>query len=192
MELEFKALLAIVATILTVIGYIPYFRDIFLRKTQPHIYTWLIWAITQGIAVIGMWYGGGSWGAVALTTTLILVVAVFLLSFRYGTKNITTLDTILCVSALGAVFVWWKLEQPLLAVIMATAIDMIGYIPTMRKSFVEPRSETVSTWFIFVAANIISISALAEFNALTLTYIVSISIGNLIIAGICILRRRYT
>jgi hypothetical protein len=45
---NYKFIIAIIATVLTFLGFIPYFRDIFNRKTKPHLYTWLIWLITQG------------------------------------------------------------------------------------------------------------------------------------------------
>ncbi len=190
MEFELKSIFAIVAAVITVTAFFPYIRDLLQGRTQPHIYTWLIWAITQSIAVAGIWYGGGSWGAVNLTIGTGFVFAIFLLSFKYGTRNITTFDTIALVAALGAILVWWGLDNPVLAVLLATAIDIAGYLPTFRKSFAEPWSETVGTWVAFVVGNILSVFALDAFNILTLTYIVTIIVANLVVVAICLIRRR--
>ncbi|MGB7768411.1 MAG: hypothetical protein WBN22_06100 [Verrucomicrobiia bacterium] len=143
-----KFICAIIATVLVIVGYCPYFRDIIRGKTTPHLYTWLIWVITQVTATFGSWYGGGKFGALSLAIGTILVIAIFCLALKYGTKNITKSDTVLLIVALLAIVVWWQMGNRLIAVLMATAIDVIAYIPTIRKSIIKPRSETLSFWAI--------------------------------------------
>lgn len=59
-QIDIKIILAIISTVVAIaLAFVPYLRDIFRRKTKPHTYTWLIWTITQGTAVAGLWYGGG-------------------------------------------------------------------------------------------------------------------------------------
>lgn len=58
--MDYKLIIAIIAAVLTIIAYIPYFRDIFANKTKPHLFTWLIWGITQGTATVALLYGGVS------------------------------------------------------------------------------------------------------------------------------------
>ena len=85
--MDWKLILAIFTVILVVIGYIPYFKDIFANKTKPHLYTWLIWLITQGTATVALIYGGGKFGSLGLIVGTVLVLVICGLSFRYGTKN---------------------------------------------------------------------------------------------------------
>jgi len=47
--LEAKIIIGVIAIVLTFIGYIPYIRDIFKKKTTPHIFTWFIWTLAVGI-----------------------------------------------------------------------------------------------------------------------------------------------
>lgn len=176
--------------LLSNIAFLPYLIDIFKRRTEPHVYTWLIWLITQGTATVGVYYGGGGWGAAGLTLGTVLVAVVFLLSFRYGTKNITKSDTLVLIAALAAVLVWWQLNQPVLAVLMVSAIDALGYIPTYRKSWSEPWSETASSWGIFAAGNFISLFGLAALNLLTVTYLATIMVANTILLTLILIRRR--
>lgn len=172
------------------VAFVPYLRDIFKRRTEPHAYTWLIWCITQGTATAGLWYGGGGWGGLGLMLGTVLVFLVFLLSFKYGTKNITRSDTLVLVAAIAAVLVWWQLHQPLLAVLMVSAIDALGYIPTLRKSFSEPWSETMSSWIIFSVGNFVSLFGLGAYNLLTVTYLMTIMSANIILIILLVLRRR--
>jgi hypothetical protein len=188
--MDFKFLFSIVGVMVGSVGFLPYFRDIFRKKTQPHAYTWFILVITQGIGTIAILHGGGEIGALWLAINTLLAFFVLILSFRYGTKNITKTDTIVLIAALCAIVIWWRLNNPYLATLMASAIDFAAAIPTIRKSFYEPRSETISLWICFTIANFLSIVALKDYNFLTLFYLVTISIGNILIVLTCLVRRQ--
>lgn len=189
-EFNIKTVSAIIAILIVIGAYIPYILEILKRRTKPHLYTWIIWFITQSTALAGLWIGNGGWGAVALIAGTILVFCVILLSFWYGTRNITKSDTIVLILALLAIFVWWQLDNPLMAVFMVTAIDLFGYIPSWRKSITEPWSETTFSWIAFSTSNIFTVLALTEYNLLTVTYISAITVANLILVGICLYFRR--
>jgi len=186
-----KFLFSLVAAFLLVVGGdFPYIRDIFRGRTKPHAYTWLIWTITQGVALLGLFYGKGGWGSWALLIGTLFVFFIFLLSLKYGTKNITKFDTVILIVALLAVVVWFQLDNPLLAVIMVSIIDFLGYVPSFRKAFQEPWTETVISWVMFFVANTFIIFSLAEYNPLTLTYMLTIEAANLTLIIICLARRR--
>ncbi len=188
--MNWKFFFAILGSAIFLVAYIPYFRDMFSRKTKPHAYTWLIWIITNSIAGLGVWYGGGRFGIIIFAFLFFMILAVFLFSLRYGTRNITRTDTFWLILALFAIVVWRQLHKPLLAVLMVTAIDVIGYFPTFRKSFHEPWSETVSSWVLFTVGNYLAILALDKYNLLTTTYLVAINFANIILVAICLARRR--
>jgi len=57
--MEIKLIVAIISSIVSVILFIPYIVDIFKKKTEPHIYSWLIWTITIGIATVAGFKSGG-------------------------------------------------------------------------------------------------------------------------------------
>jgi hypothetical protein len=182
---------AIASIVVLVVGYIPYLRDIFAGTTKPHAYTWLIWVLTQGVATAGAFYGGANWGVLSLVSGTLLCLCVFLLSLRYGTKNITRGDTVVLILALSSLVVWWQTSNPLYAVLMVTAIDGMGYVPTLRKTWEEPYSETPVFWFVMVAATVFGILALGAFNWLTLPYLVVIGILNISVFATCVVRRKY-
>lgn len=188
--MDYKLIIAIVATLLSIAGFIPYFRDIFARKTKPHLFTWLIGAITQGTATVALLQGGGKFGSISLIIGTVLVFTVFLLSFKYGTKDITVSDKIVLVLTLLAILIWWQLDNPLAAVLMVSAIDGAGYIPTIRKSFKDPWSETLSYWLTMAITDLLGIISNAEYNLLTVTYLAVIFMANTGVLFVCIIRRR--
>lgn len=188
---NWKLIAAIIAGILVVFGgHIPYLRDMFRNKTKPHAYTWLIWSITYGTATVAMWHGQGGWGFLGMAASCFFIFLTFILSLKYGTRNITKGDTVILILALSAIVVWWQLNNPMLAVLMVSAIDVVGYLPSYRKVYHEPWSETVASWIFFTLANFFSIAAASEYNFLTLTYLLAISTANITLLIICLYRRR--
>jgi hypothetical protein len=185
-----KEIFAFIASMIIVLAYYPYIRDILQKKTEPHLYTWIIWALTMAIAAFGVRTGGGEQGSWALFAGVILVSTVTLLSFRYGTKNITRADGAALAVALLAAALWWGLESPVLAVLLAAGIDAVGYIPTFRKSYREPWSETLSFWVFSTIGPWLAILANTEYNFLTIFYLTVIGLLDGFLAALLIIRRR--
>jgi len=188
--MDIKLIFAISASVLTVLGYFPYLRDIFLKKTRPHAYTWLIWAITQGTATAALLYGGGKFGSIPLIIGTLLVLFVFILSFKYGTRNITKSDTITLILALFSILIWWQLDSPFLAVLAVTLIDGVGYFPTFRKTYSEPSSETLSFWLIMPLVIVLGILSLETYNLLTVTYLAMMATADMTLYLMILIRRR--
>lgn len=189
MNIDWKFILGIISAFGGLFFFFPYIRDIFKKKTQPHLYTWLIWIFTQSISVYGMVKGGAGIGSFGLVIGTILVYFIFLLSIRFGTKNITRIDTTLLILALISVVILFGTKNILAATILATTTDVIGYIPTIRKSYHEPWSETASMWVAFTVFNLFAIAAIRDYNALTLTYVTAITVANATMAIVCTTRR---
>ncbi len=154
------------------------------------MFTWLIWGITQGVATVGLWVGGGGIGAVALTLGTILILVVFIMSLFEGNKDVTRSDVVVLIIAFSAIGIWWFLDNPLIAILLVSAIDVLGYIPTFRKSYHHPWAETVSSWSLFVLTDIFAIIALHSYNFLTLSYLISISVINIVLVVFLLVRRQ--
>ncbi len=183
-SLDFRTVAALISIGIGVFSFLLYLVQILRKEAQPHIYTWLVWCITQGTATIAIFEGGGGLIGWSYGIGAGLVFIIFLLSFKYGTKNITPFDTFTLIAALAATLVWWQLDQPILAVLMVSAIDGLGYLPTVRKLWEEPWSEVLWTWGLFAFSNLIGIFALKAFNLLTLPYMVLCLVAN---AGLLVL-----
>ncbi len=187
--IDWKTVAALIGLVSNV-AFIPYIWDIFKRRTEPHIYTWLIWLLTQGTAVAGIIHGEGGIAVLGLAFGTLLVASICLLSLKYGTKNITRSDTLILLAAGAAIFVWWQLDQPVLAVLIVTVVDALGYIPTFRKSYAEPWSETITSWLIFSLGNIASLLALDTYNLLTVPYVAMIAVANMLLTIFLLIRRQ--
>lgn len=190
--IDIHILFSVISICVGLIAIFPYIIQTFRKTTEPHPYTWLIWTITQGIATAGLYTGDGGIYAtanMAISTTLAFTIFV-IASLRGGLRNITHFDTIILVCACCAIVVWLLLDEPLISVGLATVIDLIGYIPTYRKTYHNPWGEYIATWIGFNLSYVFAIAALYAFNWLTLTYLVSIFAANLVLILLCLIRRR--
>lgn len=188
--MELKIFFTTVSVIIGLFAFAPYLKDTWTKKTKPHVFTWLIWAITQGTATAALWYGKGGLGVIPMAISMTLAVLVMLLALRNGTKYITRSDIVILTAAVLAIFVWWQLKQPLLAVLMVSTIDAIGYIPTFRKSFMRPHTETIGSWVAFALADGTAILALGSYNLLTVSYLATITLANILLVIFLLLRRK--
>jgi hypothetical protein len=83
-----KETLAIIASVLAIIGNVPYLRDVLRKKIQPHPYTWLVWTLVSGIAFFGQMAKGAGIGLLPTFFAEIFTVIIFIFSLRYGFKKI--------------------------------------------------------------------------------------------------------
>jgi len=166
-----QILFAGVSSIISVLCFIPYLRDIFRGTTKPHSYTWFIWAGLQTIVAQAMWSAGAGIAIASSAIGAVLCAIIFLLSFRYGTKHITAFDTVCFIGALGAMTAYLLFHNALLSVIFATLTDIIGTLPTLRKAYQEPWTETASTHLLSSGAGAFALLALATFSVTTMLYV---------------------
>lgn len=190
MTLEQKAILGILAIIVAVISYIPYFRDIFAGKTKPHAFTWLVWAVLNGIAFAGQIHDDGGAGTWAVGFTTLATFSIFLLALVKGEKDIRRFDWICLGGALLSLIPWLITNEPLISVILITIIDVFGFLPTVRKTIRKPHQETMSTYSLSTLKYGLVVIALHNYTFVTVLFPLSIAILNGLFVLLLIIRRR--
>ena len=188
--MDTKIIFALVALVLIVAASVPYIVDMLKGKTKPHLYTWLVWSITTGIAAAGVFYGNGGYPALTTGVGAALSFIIFFLSFKYGTKDITTGDKLALGFCLVAILIWVGLHNPLGSVVLAAAIDIAAYWPTVRKTYTAPWSEPLFSWALWIATPFFSILALSAYNIFTLVNYVPIIVVNIAFLALCLIRRK--
>lgn len=188
--MSIKVIFAVVSSLIGISCFIPYIVDIFKGKTKPHSYSWLIWTILQTTGVIAMSSGGAGVGVMSLAIGAILCGFVFFLSLFYGSNNINIFDTICLIGALISIVIYFFLKDALLSVIVVAITDIIGFLPTFRKSYEEPNTETFSTYILSLISSLLALRALSVFSLTTSFYLISLVLTNGLCALIIYTRRR--
>ncbi len=184
-----KELYGYVAVILTVAAYIPYYRDILRGKTHPHVYSWSLWAVLTAI-LAGLQLQGGAGTAAWVTVVVgILCVGVVGLSLRKGKRDITTTDSVVASLALVAIVFWLLADKPLVSMVLAITADMLAFIPTVRKTYHKPYSETLSMYATNVIRFMLAFAAIETYTFLSAAWIITWVTANALFSAMLIVRR---
>ncbi|MGI8857344.1 MAG: hypothetical protein ACR2JW_16495 [Thermomicrobiales bacterium] len=186
----YRGILGLIATVIAFVSYVPYFRDIFARKTRPHAFTWLIWGVLTGIAFVGQLAGHAGPGAWVTGFTAIICTVIAVIAAVDGERTIARLDWIALVGAGIALIIWFLTRGPLLSVILITVIDNIGFVPTLRKSYYRPGEETMSTFVMSGLKWVLGILALDHLSVTTALFPASIVIASWLFVVMLLVRRR--
>jgi len=185
-----KEAIGAVAVILTFVAYIPYYGDILKGKTRPHIYSWSLWGLLT-VLLVALQIRGGAGPAVWVTAAAgLLCIGVVILSLRNGRKDITVSDTAVAVLSLAAIFFWLIVDQPTVSIILVIAADMLAFIPTVRKSYDQPYSETLSLYVTNALRFGLALLAVAHYTFLSSAWIIAWICGNTLLSMLLVVRRR--
>lgn len=188
---EIKNILGIIATALVFVGYVPYLRDILKGKTKPHLYSWFLWAFVTLIAFALQFSGGAGSGSFVTLAAAIMCLVVIALGFIQKSKvTIVKIDTIFLIFAFIALGLWLIAKQPILSAILATVVDLLGFAPTVRKSWSNPHSETLSFYYLNSLRFGLAVVALQRYSIVTALYPISWLAANGLFALMLILRRK--
>ena len=187
---DIKTIISLIAVVLTIVGYIPYLNDTLKRKTTPHVYTWFIWGTVTAIAYALQVSGDAGVGSWVTLVVAIIAYIIFILGLRNGNTDITHSDTVFFVLSLVAIFLWLVAKQPILSVLFVSTIDMLGFIPTIRKSWNKPHSETLFTYELSALRHGLSLYALQQYSIVTWAYPASWAIANALFSLMLIYRRK--
>ncbi|MEE9397140.1 MAG: hypothetical protein V3V31_09035 [Methylococcales bacterium] len=167
----YKEFLSAVAIALTLIAFFPYIRSILKGKTKPHVFSWIIWGSTTFVVFLAQLADKGGAGAwpIGVSGVITLYVA-FLAYINKSDSTITGTDWLFFVSAMTSFPLWYLTSDPLWAVVILTAIDVIGFGPTIRKAYICPFEEQLTFFVIMVVRNIVSMLALEHYSLTTVLF----------------------
>lgn len=184
-----KELIGSVAVILTFIAYIPYYRDILSGKTRPHVYSWSLWSLLT-ILIVALQIQGGAGPATWVTAAAgLLCVGVVLLSLKNGKRDITRSDTVVAALSLLAIVFWLFIHQPELALTLVILADLLAFIPTVRKSYIDPYSETLSLYVTNALRFGLTLLAVEHYTYLSSGWVIAWVAGNTLLSLLLIVRR---
>jgi hypothetical protein len=187
---DYKTAIGIIAVVISIIGYIPYFRDIIANKTKPHAFSWLVWGVLNAIAFAGQIHGNGGAGTWAVGLTAVALFAIFTLSIFKGEKNIKLFDWVCLGGAAVALLLWVVTDQLLLSIVLITVIDLLGFLPTVRKAYLKPYQETLVTYEINTLKYFLVVLALQNYSLLTTLFPLAVAIMNGLFVILLIVRRK--
>lgn len=187
--MEPKQILAIIAALLALVSYIPYLIAVFKKQLQPHPYTWLIWSIVVGITLAGQVTSGAGAGALPTLISEMLIICVFLFSLQFGFKHVKRIDNLYLAAALIGIIPWIITRDPTISVVIAVSIDLTAFIPTIRKIWRDPRSESSVFFTTNAVKHVFGTLSLQSYNIATALMPVTMIFASFSMAVIILWRR---
>lgn len=139
---------AVLAALITVAGNVAYSRDTVRGRTQPNRVTWSLWALAPMIAFAAELAQHA--GLDALLTfavgfgPLLVVIASFVDPKAYA--RLTAADIACGVLSLAALIGWALTRSGDVAIALSLLSDLMAAIPTLRKAYRDPQSESASAF----------------------------------------------
>lgn len=166
-----KEIIAVVAALLAFIGNISYLKDVFKGRVQPHPYTWFIWSIVSMTTFFGGLAKGAGIGALPTGVAEAFTVIIFLFSLKYlfqGTAgHIRKIDTYFLVICLLGLIPWVVTDDPTISVVIVVLVDLLAFIPTLRKTWAHPETEKPLLYEMNVARHVLTLFSLQTYNIAT-------------------------
>lgn len=167
----FKEILSAVAIGLTFASFLPYIRSVLRGTTRPHVFSWIIWGSTTLVVFAAQLADGGGVGAWPIGVSG--AVTIYVAGLAYARKSditITTADRLFLLAAATSLPCWYLTADPLWAVVILTAVDVIGFGPTIRKAYHHPFDEQLTFFTLMAARNFVAAAALEHYSATTLMF----------------------
>ncbi len=172
------------------VGTVHYYWSIFKGVVKPHLLTWMIWATTTWIIGVAQYLDGGGMGAYVTLLSACVASCTACLAFKFGDRDITRSDWLSFTAAILTIPLWMFSHNPLLAVVLVTAIDLFGFFPTFRKGYVKPWDEGA---FLFGAVSIkflLTYFALENVTLVTALYPLALFVINGVFVMLLLIRRK--
>ena len=150
------------AGIISLAAYAPYILSILRKETKPNRASWIIWAIVSTIIALSYREAGASYAFLAPVGYVIGSTIVFILSIRHGVGGWTPFDRKCLIGAAISLVLWWVFNSPMSALLINLFINLLGTLPTARKAWYQPETESKVAWSLFSLGSIVNLFAVEE------------------------------
>lgn len=165
MKLEY---LVFVGAAINFFGSIPYFLDTLKGRTQPNRVSWVLWFTATLIGTIaGIWDGVGL-AIVPVFISTITSGLILLASFvdKNAYWELKSFDYLCGLFSVLALVGWGITKEPIVAILFAVLSDGFASVPTLKKAWTHPQSETGS---VYVVSFLSGLSGFTAVHAWTLS-----------------------
>lgn len=161
---EIKAVLGIIAGIITFLAYIFYIIAILKGKTRPSRTSWWIWSFVGTVLGASYYFSGAEntiWVPVA---EIIGPITIAILSIWHGEGELDNKTDLICfIGSCVSLALWFIFNSPVIALITNLSVDLFAAIPTIIKSYLRPKGEDLLAWLLTVTGNALNLLAVEKY-----------------------------
>ena len=166
-----RLFLYVIIFILGSASYVVGIREMFLGKYRPSTFSRVVWALiaVNNFAGVVLSHAGAS--AVVLGGIFLAGnIAICLVSFWKGTRTVGRLELLCLTLLLLSGLVWVFYRAPLVNLGISLFAHFIGGLPTYKRIWRHPKSESAGFWGFFFFASLLSVFATETLSFATLVF----------------------
>lgn len=182
----------ILAAALPIFGCISYAFDTLRNKTQPNRVSWLLWTIAPLIAFAAELAKHTDFRVSLLTFAvgfgpLLVIIASFINRNAYW--KLTSFDYICGGISVLALILWAITGDGNIAIAFSIAADMFASLPTIKKAFYHPKTESVAAFVTSGLGGLIVLLTLKDWTLANFGFPLYLALVDLIISVLILLPR---
>lgn len=178
------------AVALSIFGGYGYIRDTLRGETSPNRVTWSLWGV-EGVLGFGVELQQHIGLASLMTLMLGLVpCAVVIASFKntHAVWKIGAFDAVCGAIAFSGLVFWAFVNEPTIALVSFVCADQVAALPTLRKSWIAPATESSRVFVMGCANCLITILTLKAFTTAGVLYPGCVAVTDFVMASLIISR----
>lgn len=144
-----------------------YIRDTLRGDTKPNRVSWFLWMLAPFIGTgAAISAGADAWVTVPVFMAGFIPLLVLVASFvnKQSYWKLELFDGICGGLSLVALVLWLVVDLPVLAVVLAATGDGFAALPTLRKSWRHPDTETGITYAVAIVAMLLVFPSITVWN----------------------------
>ncbi len=177
-------ILIIISISLSLFGSYKYIYDTIKGTTRPNRVSQSLWAIAPLIGVGAAISSGADW-MTTIRTFMAGFIPLTILIASFANKNgywkTTKFDYFCGMFSVIALFFWLIIDLPVYAVLLAAIADLFAAIPTIKKSWTNPESETGIAYILSFFSVIVIIPTIKTFDIQNTAFQIYLLLVNVII-----------
>ncbi len=165
--MTFEHWLVILSALVSIAGSFAYVRNTLKGGTKPNRVSWLMWALAPLIGTFAaISVHADIWATSRIFLAGFIPVLVLLASFINSQSywKLTMFDIFCGVCSLLALVVWGVADSPRSAILLAAVADGFAALPTIRKAWRFPETETGLTYLAGLVAVLLVLPSIPEWN----------------------------
>ena len=156
--------LVLVGVVFSLCGTIPYLLNTIGGGTKPNKVSWTLWAIAPLIATFAAISKGVTWAVVPVFMSgfgpfCVLVVSLF---SKKSYWKLTVFDYFCGFFSVLALILWLITKEANIAIIFAIVSDFFAAVPTLKKAWTNPETETVTIYLTGLVSALTSFAAVSR------------------------------